>query len=209
MSEPEGQGGQPPAAPPTLAKLVEAVEPQAAKYYGTMTNLGREGVIQSEGEIRRGVVAVNGAGLLAVISLLSQSFHIYTVRAAALLYLFGLLFGWIGWGQRARSSRMAYLAEIAFATAFVKLKSEPFAQKPLTTVEEIEEAGRTVNALVMALAERLKKPGNSVPLWTISALGCFFLATAALVADFELSPRLPPPGITHAAPVSAKVGPRS
>ena len=213
MSDPEGQVSQV-AQAPTIAQFIDELLLGVPKQFEPLTQIGREGAIQSEGEIRRGVIAMNGAGLLAVISLLSQSLHASSVRAAALLYLVGLLFGWIGWAKRALSSRSASFGETAFITAFTALKAQPIAQKPLTTLAELEETEQALQVLVTKVAAALKRPGRLVPLWTFLALGCFLFATVVLVVDFELSPRRASPIASQAcsrgsgapAPLASRTG---
>lgn len=180
----------------TLGHALEDIEPAMAKAFTLTNDIGRDGLFQAEGEIRRGAIAMNGAGLLAVVSLLGQSLHPLTVRLAALIYLAGLVAGCFAWFGRAAAARNAFFTETVFWAAFTKLKAHPVASMPLATAEEVDAAVKVLIDAIKAISAKLKKPGARAAAWTIVALICFFAATCSLVADFELSPPVHIPTIT-------------
>jgi threonine/homoserine/homoserine lactone efflux protein len=101
----------------TVTQHLDSLEPQLAGMFEATKRVGLEGAMQADGEIRRGLIALNGAGLLAVVSLLSQSLHPLIPHLAAGLYLIGLVFGCVAWVLRGRSALSAYFAEDAVRTS--------------------------------------------------------------------------------------------
>jgi hypothetical protein len=83
--------------PTTLLGLIDAVEPAMAQPVAYLTQLARDGAFAADGEIRRGLLAINGAGLVAVTSLLGNSIHPLAIHLAAGLYFVDLVSGCANW----------------------------------------------------------------------------------------------------------------
>jgi hypothetical protein len=177
----------------TLEQIIGELEPGIEDAYDLVVQLGRDGMLQADGEIRRGLIGMNGAGLLAVISLLSQSLTLAAVKIAAILYFAGLLFGCVSWLQRSRSSQMAFYSKHVYKSVFKKIGSDPVGKIPLKTREDLEAAGLLLHNVVESVSSKLKAPGKNVPFLSYFAFGVFILATLIMVVDFEVCPRATSP----------------
>jgi hypothetical protein len=189
--------------------MLDQMVPALADSGIDLARLATDGLMQTEGEIRRGVIAMNGAGLLAVISLLSQSLHPAVLRIAATLFLLGLGCGCWGWVQRARTWHVGLHAKGAFKAGFDAVKALPVSKLPLTTVADVEAAEKAVTLAITTIAAKLKQPGKAAAFWTYVALACFFAATVALVVDFELTLRPHAVAAAHGVISGESAGPKS
>ncbi len=211
-TDPGPKDAQPSAEPPTVESLVAAIEPVLTQGVAGLSDMGRQGAIAADADIRRGLVAMNGAGLVAVISILSTSLDPLAVRAAVALYFVGLAAALMSWALRVRFHNSIMLADLQIAVALKTFKENPAVKLPLNTKEDVEVIGRVATRFIERATKALKKPGNAIGNWTWAALICFFLATSLLVVDFEIAglakPKtpLPLPAITPAVAVPPSSG---
>lgn len=173
--------------PLTIAAIITEFDAAFAGELAHLSHTGFDGMMEAEGEIRRGLIALNGAGLLAVISLLSQSFSGLIVRLAVGLYFAGVLFACVSWLFRAQSFRMLANMRGVLTEFRNNISNNPIMHKPISTAEELDLVSDAVKRSLGKIFKAMKRPGEHATVWTYLALGCFFVATATLVIDFEFS----------------------
>ncbi len=201
-SSPPSGNGPAQVGGPSVAYFIDQLEPEVAKWLPRVVEPAREGVLQAEGELRRGTLGMNGAGLLAVISLLSQSLDALAVRAAAALYFLGLATAAAGWLVRVSALRRVYLADFLFDQVFKNIRANPEFSKPFTSAAEVDQVIAALKKGLDHIQSVLTKGGRSAAYWTYAALACFFAATLLLVIDFEIADRAKP-AVRNAVPAAA------
>ena len=188
----------------SLRGLVEAIEAPVMASVAELSKLGRQGSLEAEGELRRGLIAMNGAGLLAVVSMLNQSLSHSALRIAAAGFFLGMLAGFVSWLRRVQSFRVGSALEVVIGNLLSTWRSRPDSDREMKTSEEIDGLGQAVVAAMLKVLSAAKKPGSAAYRWTYAALLCFFISSAILLVDFELRS---PARIVHAVP--ARVALRS
>lgn len=175
------------ATPADLAVELKGLVPDAFHPLG---ELAREGVVASEGELRRGLVAMNGAGLIAVMTLIPQSFDAVILRAAAVLFFVGLVAACVSWVRRASASRAALLVGPRLNAWLDRIAAEPAAQKPFADTSEIDSLMKAMHKGLERISSEAQRPGRTAPTWSYVALASFCLAAALLLGNFVVSPQV-------------------
>ncbi len=172
---------------PNVADLMATKEASIAEKMGRLRAFNEQAVLSVEGEVRRGVIAINGAGLLAVISLLKDELDPLPLRIAVALYTLGMSAGFIAWFSHLESAKAMGRLLFGLEQFFDKMRHEPLMKQP----SDPEQLDRVETAFGQALEKAVRTaqtPGNRVPIWTYAGAVPFFLATALLIGDFELAP---------------------
>jgi hypothetical protein len=193
-----------PTKPATLRGLLEELERQFRPHLAKLAETSRVAMFASDADLRRGLVTMNGAGLLAVISLLSQSLDPLAVRISVLFYLAGLVAACLGWSANAAATRGVALLDLKLEEGRTKMQPpHPLLDKELTTVEDVTSVGSALTKAIENVGRQLKKPGRLVPLYSYVAIGCFLVSTCLLVGDFELRPISEKPDLAHCPPTAS------
>ena len=161
-----------------------------AALTGRLTDLGEVGKtrkLASEGEMRRGLIAFNGAGLVAIISLGKIGLNSLAVHAALWLFFVGLLSALAGWYADARYHTVVYRLSLVFLALRAKLsKRDDFDQN--LDGETYAQVIKSIGNAIIKGANTARKGSGPIVAFTYVSISAFLLAALLLAMSYQFAP---------------------